>query len=342
MNHTITVTLTESAQRKAILSGEPAARIQTYEVPADLLPKLLALPWTAVSEAGEAACICPSTLNWPKGAEETDDPITVGPNYMHTIQSMASGWHREDCAAEIRPATAADAIWYANDAIRVAQEHLVEARAKRRASEAERRESEQRAAAEWSALPLTERAKDVSRGVTGYGGCKLSELAAQAYAEAQAEAKRLQDESDRQRLEQRRAVVAEHGSTEQLGRFDAGVLPAEEFEPLAQRHLFDRFAELPKFVALTESDLDHVVDCPSDAYDDVRFGSTAAERETWDADEWAAITRVRTLAESMDNATISIRAHRAHCRLCEAEIHRYGVRVTIEYAGEKYSQEYAV
>jgi hypothetical protein len=60
MTATITVTLRQEAQRAALLAGEDAAREQTYDVPVEHLPRLLALPWTAVDQAGDASCVIPA------------------------------------------------------------------------------------------------------------------------------------------------------------------------------------------------------------------------------------------------------------------------------------------
>lgn len=61
--HTITITYTDAAQRAALLAGLPAQRVHTYDVPAALLPRLLALPETAVDSAGIASCAC-RDLTW--------------------------------------------------------------------------------------------------------------------------------------------------------------------------------------------------------------------------------------------------------------------------------------
>lgn len=56
MTHTISVHLSDAAQRAAILTGEPAHTPQIYDVPAELLARLLALPFTEIDASGNATC----------------------------------------------------------------------------------------------------------------------------------------------------------------------------------------------------------------------------------------------------------------------------------------------
>jgi hypothetical protein len=59
MPHTLTLSLTDTAQRAALVAGQPAQRVQTYEVPLDLLPRLLALEWARVDADGRAMATIP-------------------------------------------------------------------------------------------------------------------------------------------------------------------------------------------------------------------------------------------------------------------------------------------
>lgn len=54
--HAIEILLSESAQRAAILAGQPASARQTYTVPPELLPRLLALPFATITGSGDCVC----------------------------------------------------------------------------------------------------------------------------------------------------------------------------------------------------------------------------------------------------------------------------------------------
>jgi len=54
--NTITISLSGGAQREAILAGLPAQSRQDYEVPADLLPRVLALSWSRIDRMGNVTC----------------------------------------------------------------------------------------------------------------------------------------------------------------------------------------------------------------------------------------------------------------------------------------------
>src|SRR5690606_2156824 len=72
-DHTITIHLSDAAQRAALLSGLPApcaAAVQTYPVPTALLPALLDLPWTRVDKDGRATCVVPTRIYYSQGAAE--------------------------------------------------------------------------------------------------------------------------------------------------------------------------------------------------------------------------------------------------------------------------------
>ncbi|MFB3910405.1 MAG: hypothetical protein ACE15D_18605 [Candidatus Eisenbacteria bacterium] len=212
MGHTITIHLTDDAQREALLEGAPATRAQTYYVPAELLPRLLALPWTAVSDSGEATCTV---------------PIRLGSGY-----SEVSG------AADSRPVDAEAAIAHAEA---VVEEHreAVET-AKRHAAE---RAAEDRTRAErWAALPLdwrvtpegylahcsTEARYDwdgplVYTGYTVVGYDVLRAHVPAAVAEAEAEAKRRRLAPQLAEQAERVRWAREHGSARLRGLLEEGI-----------------------------------------------------------------------------------------------------------------------
>ncbi len=356
MTHTITITLSESAQRAAILAGEPAQIRQYYEVAQEQLPRLLALPWASVDMDGTVKCVLPNDLTIAETVLKAEPRSPIDLSIWGSYASRPMSFDR-------RPRDAADAIAGAEAALAAVYDWIETQRVEHQAKAQERERTARASAAEWAALPLAWRAStdgvgtcgptprsapEEYRGPLGISGYEwysrddLKAHAPEAWAEAEREVERLRAEAKRVRQEQRRAIVVGQGTEEQLERFDAGVLPNDEFVALAEQQLFAPFEGLAAYVPLVESDLDHVEDCQGDPEDDVRFGSSEADRSEWDADEWAGIKRVRAVAEPVSGATSQVREHRAHCRQCQAELYRYGVRVSIEYAGERYDREFAI
>ena len=125
--NSITITLTESAQRAALLAGQPAEKVQTYEVPAGLLPHLLALPWTSVTDGGTATCTVPARLRFAES--ELSKPV----GSAHDFRDRYSCYSNLDCACPSRPADAEGALAYAGQVLRDGQAYIDGKRADRAA-----------------------------------------------------------------------------------------------------------------------------------------------------------------------------------------------------------------
>lgn len=227
-SHTITVTLSDAAQRAAIVAGEPAARTQAYEVPQELMARLLALPWTRVLDDGAAACTVPTTVGYSRETlrEPVGTPVDV-PNPYSAFGSIA-------IRAETRPADAAAAIAWAEEALAEIQQAIDERRVAEQAERAERERKARARAEAWAALPLDWRAsaKGVGRctrepGVeipdgplspSGYTWVPEDDLRAHApaaYAEAVDETERLRaaEQAERERdRDMLRQWARQHGS----------------------------------------------------------------------------------------------------------------------------------
>lgn len=121
MSTTITIHLTESAQRAALLAREPAHTPQFYDVPEDLLARLLALPMARIADDGAVTC-------------------ETGPNLTHRwdgalVSTTAAG---VDARASARPTDAAAAIAHAEGAVARANADHAEKEAAKVAREAAR------------------------------------------------------------------------------------------------------------------------------------------------------------------------------------------------------------
>lgn len=197
---TITIHLTNEAQRAAIIAGEPGAAKQSYDVPQELVARVLALPWANVQESGDVTCVVPDSCPWTKA--DLDKPLGTPWEY-----SRFGGSHgRTDVAADKRPADAAAAIAYAEGVVPRVTADLDKSR-EERARELAEREQRARANVElWLSFPPTERA--TARGIAtceheghlGHIGSRIVEendikrFAPEAYAETMGEVKRLQAE----------------------------------------------------------------------------------------------------------------------------------------------------
>src|SRR5262245_49384508 len=121
MAHTITIRLNDAGQRAAILAGQPAQVEQRYDVPAELLPRLLALPWTTIDAAGTATAVVPPNTWW--GEYERKQPVGT-PFDSH---SFGRGVTLDLCAS-VRPETVEAAIAFAEGRIRAGLSQLDEER----------------------------------------------------------------------------------------------------------------------------------------------------------------------------------------------------------------------
>lgn len=223
MTATITITLSDAAQRAALVAGEPAVRKQTYEVPAELTARLLALPWARIDDYGDVACAVPARLEYSRhDIEQSDDPPTPSRD--------SYGYGCVEGILDARPAVAEAAIAAAESALAGYVAHVLaerveyRARRDRLAAEAEARAAElDREHAEWCAAwavrPLAERAELVAlHDATARGAaerCPDAYRAASEYADArQAEAKAAKDAAAAERLAAKLARRAEIGAVE--------------------------------------------------------------------------------------------------------------------------------
>lgn len=138
MTHTITIHLTQQAQREALLAGEPAKAEQVYPIHReDLLARVLALPGAKVERDGRVVVRGLPSLR--VGRDETDSAEIPGYRVAWGSGSV------ETVTVTRRPADAAGAI------------AAYEARAAEIEAEASAKAREVRAQARrWAALPLDE------------------------------------------------------------------------------------------------------------------------------------------------------------------------------------------
>lgn len=185
MSHTITISLSEKAQRAAILAGEPAQAEQTYDVPQELVQRLLALPWTKVTKDGSAVCEV-ADLEYTT----LDEPVTFE-------RSGRGTYGRYRYQIDARPADAEAAVAVAEDIVRAATEQVRELRrenSKRQAEIQAEREAEREAAERWARRPLLERATHDEVRFYGLDRHSVDRYAPDALAEAERERDRLRDE----------------------------------------------------------------------------------------------------------------------------------------------------
>ena len=357
MKHTITVRLTEEAQRAAILAGEPAQENQTYVVPQDLVAELLRLPWTKIDAEGVASCSVPDRV-WCLSDAVTQPPGSP----VEWNPSIGSRERLSLTPLDKRPADAAEAIAYAAGEMASAQERMDAMRQDRAEASAALLRDERAMAARWAALPLEHRAT-----AGGVGCCRPSDLGPEydgplhttgyvaydlkivrkhepaAVEEAEREVERLRaaiaTEKERVKTEHRRlerGLLTDYGTPNQVERFDAGVLPDEEFERVAKKALFTTFDGFPVYTPLTDGDVDHVEACDEA---DAKFRSDSYDGPL-DAEEFDTLKRLRAVAPQ--GVEVEVREHTGYCRYCDAEAKRLSVRVTIEFAGCSYQRSYAL
>jgi len=366
---TITVTLTPDAQRAALLAGQPAAKTQTYDVPADLIPRLLGLPWTMVDDGGSASCVVPPRVGYD-GSVTQPDGTPPKPDWTGCF------WYgtAAEGAASIRPCDAYEAILHAEDLASAAWETVLAVRAKavedRDLQEAESR----REAAEWAALPLVHRARPSGVGFcvptdagTGYAGPlsttgrsvydvkALQRLVPEAYAEAEAEVERLRAEvkearqaAEAARLARLRSLAIKHGSQNARGRVGAaptllGLLPEAEAREIAREGLLPReTGDLRELELLTDDDVhEH---CAPDCLGAVMFRAEPAEAVGLTAAEFDRLAHMReVLAERGLPPGVAL-VHRGQCdsRRCpDWPARKLGVVVTVDAGfGLAFDREY--
>lgn len=262
MLHTITITLSDAAQRAAILSGEPAQQKQTYEVEPTLLARLLALPWTHVLPDGDASCIVPTEIGYGRSHE---------PDWHHT--STWGIWRKG--AASTRPTDAAAAVEHGELVVAGYLAYLAFARVEEQ-READEREASERARVDaWTRRPLSERVSHeglltcVPMGAgLDYEGplsrdgsqivahTELERHAPEAYAEAMREVDRHRAVEaaavrDRKAIEETRLrdlLVRLDASEALLDAYDAGVATDSEVASILRRTIV---GDLPRLERLS-------------------------------------------------------------------------------------------
>lgn len=138
------------------------------------------------------------------------------------------------------------------------------------------------------------------------------------------------------------AYVREHGTPNQIARFEAGVLPEGEIIERRRGELFP--ADFPAYERLTSAD----VDCDGGGYrshdPSCRFTSDAYEGKL-SAEAWDRFQTIKSavLAHCPD-AEVEIREHRAWCghEGCPGDItKRYSVRCLVDWGGHEVVKLYA-
>jgi hypothetical protein len=138
-----------------------------------------------------------------------------------------------------------------------------------------------------------------------------------------------------------REWLVAHGTENQVERFDAGVLPTEEyltdmanlaFQPLADWHPFLKIS--------SEEVLGAVIDAHRFAGATVQFRSTAAAQLT--GEQW---TRLKEMRKALPDATIEPRQHEGTLddrRVPNDVVKRYGALATIHVGPVELRREYAL
>lgn len=138
-----------------------------------------------------------------------------------------------------------------------------------------------------------------------------------------------------------RALITEHGTEDQVERFDAGVLPSDEQEAIIAKALFAPLAHLPEYDEISEQEVAEECDCD---LDEVKFSASTVAQPELTAEQFSRLKAVKLALPQ--GATLDIREHVGYERgrdgADDPEIRRLGARVTIEFAGEKHRREYAI
>lgn len=142
----------------------------------------------------------------------------------------------------------------------------------------------------------------------------------------------------------RRKLIESHGTTNQLERYLAGLLPDDELHALARGVLFAPFAGFRRWIKLAPADLMHRRGCRGD----VTFRTQ--EVEDLEADEWSKFKDVRDVLFANDgilrannaHGKVEIVEHIGQCSLCGNECSARAAAVKIDWAGRPLSREYSL
>jgi hypothetical protein len=351
MKAKITVSISEAAQRAALIAGAPSAQEQFYVVPQELLAQLLALPWTEVKPDGSVSCDVPPRIGWGHGDAPPD------PRASPYGDLWRGGY------ADQRPADAAAAIAHGERVVRDYVAYVHERRDERRV-ELERQDAEARAeVARWCALPLAHRAS-----VHGVGYCRPSNepdyfgplhtsgvavvsldvvrrYAPDTYAEAEREVKKLREERDaakaqaeQARLLRLRAIVLDIGpdhARERIGAdpgYPLGCLPEDEAVQFVRDHVLPVTDACPAYADLTEADIrahcdDNCRSC------DPSYETVTLQEATLTAADWTDVKAIQAAMAAYAVPDGKVRVHRGQCdrRDCPAwPVTRVGIRVAVD------------
>ena len=181
--------------------------------------------------------------------------------------------------------------------------------------------------------------------------------------------KALWEEQEAERKARWTALLETHGEPEQLDRFNAGCLPADERDELASNLIFNALLkDCPLYEKLCASDVEHENDyCEGDikfrgrslgTYDRESGHCTQSKLHTdveLNAEQWKSLMNVVGHLPPVDSLRINIgrgivadsieidiRQHEAYCEECDAESERLGVRVTVRWNGASFEREFAL
>lgn len=152
------------------------------------------------------------------------------------------------------------------------------------------------------------------------------------------QAKREEEEQAARAVAGQRALVAERGTSDQLERFDAEVLPEDELIELA-RAAWIPPSDRPVYTKLTRGDADHDGDDCEPPH--ISFAAEPHDGP-WSSGEWAQIKAMRAQYGSIEGCTVTPIRHVATCDRCDAKTVRFGVRVRVERFGLRAQVEYAM
>lgn len=380
--HGIIVTLTQAAQRKALLDGQPAEREQTYTLTDDgpdlprreQLRRLLALPWTTISPEGVARC------HLREYAYYTESDVKAPLEQAPPVPRDGFGYGNVSTCADERPCDVLAAIEHAERVLECFHRKALQARAAHHEQQAQIVRMKQEAAARWAAYPLHARARDgqvrrffAEGTLSASGGEEISsstlmEYAEEAYEEALAEAQRQRDEADRIKTEEAHrtelaareeieALLAAHGTESMRQRFAAKLLPEDELADALQTAWFAPFATLAQYVPLCRADVpcwaaahgrdkrSPYVSREADYRHKINFHLDVAEELT--DTEWQAYRKISEVVRNVEGASYTLQEHsgvcaEANCAPPNDRAIRRSVLVTIARGSFRFSREFAL
>jgi len=151
--------------------------------------------------------------------------------------------------------------------------------------------------------------------------------------QAEEKAKEEQEEAFSKALD---TFVLHHGSTDQIERLAAGLLPSDEARNLLRNHLFAPLDDFPRYERLKSDDIPHASDeeCGYGCDGDLDFG--VEDLESLDKEAWERFQVLQTLIP--DDAQHDLRLHYGKCEQCDGTVGSRSVLVTIEWHGQNFSR----